>query len=572
MVLSTATQLNSTYRVWKRFGYPDEKGTTDAIAVPKWVGDTLNPAYALIIDLALANFWTIFFGVIFYFYILRQKGKRLDALVPKIWNKRSDLISLVVEALTSLSLACPKPPVALILLLCLAGWVGQKATGILVPPLILVGNAAPVDPAAIYVPNIPENASPLQVANDFALEAPRFLRALGSTAAGEELRKKVEISQGTTIRQTDDGDVLQFDYKYSATGADMGLQRFPDLTFNVVGSCITEYGWYDGQFDDGTEVYSIFGNDSMQLPVSLYDGRQPTATFSVGKISSPGTTPTSNATWAAIISATDRLSFSPSNDPWYRTGPAPQNSVGAQYAVLSRRPALSCWEDNVWSYQGENRSVLDFGELPGVDLSQGLQLILGSVLGVPMIFSTGQHLQASALVSATTAFDQIFDAGSSSIHNDLERLLQAAYVATINCLTDLTLYPAGAMSELPNLARDDSGQPRQGIEDFVVWSPNVAALSTVAIIVIPSVFVGLWIFAVILLYWTPIQEVNQLDSIGMSAGIEGGKPTEIKTDSQHGSQSGTQPTPATTLEPEKQGTYSEGSALEAGHGVGNKDQ
>ncbi|KAI6084744.1 hypothetical protein F4821DRAFT_166424 [Hypoxylon rubiginosum] len=529
MVLSTAQQLDSTYKVWKRFTYPDdEKGRIDAIAVPKEVGDTLNAAYALIIDLALVHFWSILFSVILYFYIRRQKGKELDPLAPKLWNKRSDLFDLVFGALTSLSLKCPSPPTVLILLLCLAGWVGQKATGILVPPLILVNNAAPVDPNAIYVPDI-SDTSTLALANLFALEAPRFLRALGGTAAGEQIREKVEINQSPLLGQTDDGEnIYRYDYQYSATGADMGLQRFPDLTLKVVGSCVTEYGWYNDtrslvDQNNGVtfvDLYNVWGNKTdVPFDVSLYDGRQPSATFFSGTNSSQGTLPNSNATWAAVVSSRDRYSFSSSNDPWYRTGPIEDS----QYVVLGARPALLCWQDDVWSYQGQNSTVEALNTLPGLDLSDGLQFIMSSILGTPMIELVGLHLQASALLSSTTANNQLFDAGASSIRTDLERLVQAAYVATINSLTDLTLYPAGVSSKLLNIARDGSAKPLDGIDDFVVWTPDVAALSTVAIIVIPSVFVGLWLIAIILLYWSPVRAVNKLESDGTLAKIDAPK-------------------------------------------------
>ncbi|KAI1772966.1 hypothetical protein F4818DRAFT_424515 [Hypoxylon cercidicola] len=569
MVLSAAQQPDSTYRVWKRFTFPDEKGRIDAISVPKRVGDTLNPAYALIVDLALVNFWSVFFGVILYVYMRRHASKedKLKPLAPKLWNKRSDLISLVIEAFTSMGQKCPSPLTVLLLFLCLAGWVGQKAAGILVPPLILIDGAAPVDPAAIYAPDR-SNLDSLGVSNLFALEVPRFLRALGGTAAGDEIRKKVKISQATLLGQTSDGDNIQrIDYGYSATGADMGLQRFPDLTLKVSGSCVTEYGWYNGtvnltdNFDRVTSVdgYNVWGNKTDPIfTVSLYDGRQPSATFFPGTSSSQGTLPTSNATWAAVVSSIGRVSFSPSTDPWYLTNPvsASEGGTGAQYAVVGRRPPLSCWQDDVWSYQDHNSTVEELNKIPGLDLSDDLQAILSSILGIPMIQLVGIYLKTSALLSSTTANDQIFDASASSIHGDLERLVQTAYVATINSLTDLTLYPAGA--RLSNLARDESNQPRDGIGEFVVWSPDVAALSTVAIIVIPSVFLGLGILSVILLNWTPVQDVNKLESDGTSAKITQ-KPSSAN-------RPGTEP--VTTPTEEKQ-SYT-GSQAPAALDVGNK--
>lgn len=150
MVVSTAKQLNSTYQLWQRFTFPSEEDPRDAIAVPKSVGDQLNAAYALIIDLALVHFWSILFGLILYFYIRGRKTEvsKFNPLAPIIWNKRADLFDAIIETLTSLEEKWKSPGIPLLLLLTFAAWVGQKATGILVPPLIIIGNAAPVNPEA----------------------------------------------------------------------------------------------------------------------------------------------------------------------------------------------------------------------------------------------------------------------------------------------------------------------------------------------------------------------------------------------------------------------------------------
>lgn len=383
------------------------------------------------------------------------------------------------------------------------------------------------------MPDRPRPDDYASIATFFSLEVPRILRALGSTAADEELRHQVNVSAAIPVGQTSSGeDILRIDYGYRATGADLGLQRFPDLTLTVTGSCATEYEWFNRTAianSDGTAVavdfYDVFGNETN---ASLFDGRQPVAQFFPGNVTAHGTLATSNATWAAVVSSVDRISFSPGTDPWYLTGPGADSKTGAQYTVLPARPALSCWQDDVWSYQDHNSTIeaLTSDALPGLDLSVDLQNILLTVLGTPVIAIVGQHLQASALLSSTTADGRIFDAGASSVHNDLERLVQAAYVATVNCLTDLTLYPAGAESQLRNIARGDSGQIPGGVADFVVWSPEVATLSTVVVIVIPSVFVGVWIVAIVLLYWTPVKAVNVLDSNNLQQNLDEKKSDE----------------------------------------------
>ncbi|KAI2631322.1 hypothetical protein GGS26DRAFT_598466 [Hypomontagnella submonticulosa] len=540
MVVSTAKQLRSTYMLWRRFTYPSENGPRDAIAVPVSVGNQLNAAYAVIIEMMMVRFWSIVFGTILYIYIRRRKSPK--QLAFDVWNKKADLGDLVLGMATTKNI-WNSPRLVLLLFLIFAALVGQTATGILVPPQILLGSAAP--------------------SRLFPLEAPRFLRALGSTAVDEELRHKVNIDGPTFIEKTGDNeDIQRIDYSYNVTGADLGLQRSPGLTLNVIGSCITDYGLYENN-EDETDYYTDPTDRSQRFQVNLYDGRQPTATFFFVQGGLQGTLPTSNTTWVAIISSVYRISFSPSTDPWYLTSPTSQDTPDAGYEVKTGRPALSCWQDDVWSYQGHKSTVdaLTSNDLPGLDLPPALQRVLASVLGAPVVPQVGQYLQASALLSSTTAIGRIFDARASSAYSDLVRLVEAAYVATTNCLTDLTLYPAGAA--VPNDALDPSHQPMDGIADFVVWSPDVAALSTVVVIVVPSVFVGVWLIANILLLWTPIGEVvTKLEREEDSHADESNAPDK--------------PPVVTTQEPGSQGTQTDPKPnmtqgdIELGNNAGGK--
>lgn len=518
MVVSTAKQLESTYILWQRFKYPSENGPRDAVAVPSWVGDQLNAAYALIVEMTVVRVWSILFGLVIYLYMRRNRMevKRLSPMAPTIWNKRSDLLDSIIETVTTPGASWQTPSGVLLLFLILVAWVGQVATGVLVPPLIILNHSAPVNPEAIYAPDRSDQSNPA-LATLFQLEVPRILRALGSNALDPEIRKRVDVSQpareGTTAN---DEDILRFDYKYKVTGEDLGLQNFQKLTFNVQGSCVTEYGWYvrnetqmSGDAPFFVEYYEIFGEN---ITTSLFEGPQPSARFYVGD-PTEGTFPMSNTTWVALVSSADRTSFNPGTDPWYLTGQGEESATGAQYRVLLQRPVLSCWEDDVWSYDGRQSTAeaLTSEALPGLELSPGLQAILAGFLGSPVIHKVGQHLQTSALMSATTAAGQLFDAGGSSIYADLERLVQTAYVATVNTLTDMTLYPPGDKG-IRNAARDSSDEVLDGVADFVVWSPDVAALSVLVLIAVPTVFVGSWVLALVLLYWTPISVVNNLDS------------------------------------------------------------
>jgi hypothetical protein len=521
MVVSSANQPPDSYQKWVRFSYPTESGSWDAVAVPNWVANQLNAAYSTIINLTMVHFWSIIIGVIIYYRLRKRQMKphALHPLAPTLWNKRADLIDSMIETY-AFTKSRRHVWVVGVLLLVFIAWVGQTAMGILVPPLIIIGNAAPVNPEVIYIPDT-DSQEPAVAAARFALEALPALRALGSAqVASPALRHRVGVSPTTSLGKTNAGEeILRIDYAYNVTGADLGVQRYPELTMYISGSCATEYGWFQGTVDDsGTLVdyYTVFDEN---VTVSVFDGRQPTALFRLADPPTKGMFDDSNQTWAMVVSSIERKSFSAGTDPWYLT--EVQNTpTGATNVVKRGRPALSCWEDNWWSYKGAQSTTfkLTGDALPGLAIPDNLQLVLADRLSFPMIYEIGRHLQTSALVSATTAIDQIFDAGASSIRTDFERLVLAAFIGTTNVLTDTTLYPAGSERNVPrvqNFARDASGQIKDGVGAFVIFTPDASSLSVTLIIAIPCLFVGVWLLAMILLYWSPVRIVNALDSNNM---------------------------------------------------------
>ncbi|KAJ8130817.1 hypothetical protein O1611_g2811 [Lasiodiplodia mahajangana] len=523
MVVSTTKQLPNTYNLWQRFSFSTDDRSWDAVAVPSWVGDKLNSAYTFIISLALVQFWTIVLSLILFIALRKYKNdaSKLDPLAVTLWNKRGDLVNSVTEMLGFRGADWTRPWLLISIFIAVAAGVAKTAVTIIVAPLIIIDHAAPVNPAAVYTPDDTLMDNKTQAAR-FALEVPRFFRALGSAVVDDELRQKVKVGRAEPLGQTENGeDILRVDYSYGATGADLGIQKYFDLTFNVTGSCVTEYGWFQDSFPS-TEIgaidqYIIPFADDVQY-TSIVDGRQPSATFYLGS-QTRGTLDESNTTWGALVSSVDRTSFSVGTDPWYLTASISSNDTGAGYTVRPGRPGISCWEDAVWSYHGHNSTTiaLTSDQLPGLGLSDSLQTMLAQYLGTPMVQQVGYHLQSSALMSAITSLDQIFDAGASSLHDDLERLVLTAYVVTINCLTDTTLYPITAVGTVPNIAIGDRGVV-PGDLGYVVWSPDVATLSTLVIIAIPTILVGVWLIAIILIYLTPIKIVAVLDSSSLQEG------------------------------------------------------
>lgn len=147
---------------------------------------------------------------------------------------------------------------------------------------------------------------------------------------------------------------------------------------------------------------------------------------------------------------------------------------------------MSCWQNDVWSYKGHNSTISALNTIPGMNIASALHNLLITFLGTPKIVSLGTRLGPSALLSSSTALGETFDVTSSSVHDDLERLVFAAYIATVNTLTDSTQFPVNRYN-VSNIALESDGTTKFGVTEFVVWSINVTTLAILPIIFIPSV-------------------------------------------------------------------------------------
>ncbi|KAK4442384.1 hypothetical protein QBC34DRAFT_338740 [Podospora aff. communis PSN243] len=529
MGISTAPQLRDTYLLMKRFELPIEGGTRDAIAVKSYVANQLNSAYTLMMTSMVMNLWCILFAVAFYYMLERKRHHRIST---SLWNKRNSLTDSLLEVLQPSDKSHWRQwwmyAVLFIVLFC---WIAQNVLSIIVPPYIIIGNGAPVNPAAVIAPRLPDTSA--ERARLSSAEAPMALRAVGSAqVASINTQQKVHVG-ATTLGTTSTGDTIaKIDYRYTVSGADMGLQKYPTLLLEVTGACTTEYGWLLNSTNANgytNDTYARFGDPEIgTTSLNLFDGPAPVAFFYNGPKPEG---PPGNMTWAAFVSSVDRLSYTSGSDPMYATGNV-AGLGGTEHAVRSRRPVLSCWQMDTWKYEGHSSTILGLNStaLPGLDLSPGLQLILSRYLGTPRIVSIGRLLGLSALLSSTTSIGNIFDAQTSNAFTDLRRLVLAAYIATTNTLTDLTLFSEdapGRENGAANLAIDENGNIKPGVADFVVWSPDITTLSVKAIIIIPVLSLVLWLLALSLLRWTPLSRVNDLDATVLHKALDehGAQPT-----------------------------------------------
>jgi hypothetical protein len=390
---------------------------------------------------------------------------------------------------------------------------GTSAASILIPKLLVIGNAAPVNASTVYflgtILNHTELSDLTTVARAFALTVPYYQRSAAQVAVTPQ--NSIVVEQ---VGNTDLGFV-QMNYSYNITAAEFGLQYAPGPILNVNGSCYTEYGWWTGTTNrtggDIKDTYNLWNNaTNYQVSVSgIYDGGPPFPFFAANP-NPPNFSPnpnlpnatSSNISYAIVVSSLNRPSYTMSTDPWYLTTnfSISQSGEAFNYIVSTGRPALSCWENDIFTYNGKsvdqfNLNILglpDFRSPDGVD-TPFLTDILQSVIS-PVIVNLGVALGRPALKSASSfALGVAFNAGSSSIFQDLRYLIMASYIATKNIFLETTRFPLSGRDGIPDIARsltsditvNNSLPLHFGTLHFVITNSAIATLSVRAIIAIP---------------------------------------------------------------------------------------
>ena len=500
MVFSNLDPARQSYHLWHRFSMPTDGGARDAIAVPANVADQLNSAYTFLLQMIIISFWTLLILAGVVLFLGKEKHTHNSGVIcTGIWNSKgspSAVFGLTTAYFTKIK-DRRRWQLLVWTVLALGFVVAMYAIPIKVAPYIIIDHAAPVSAAAVYVPSLLSTNAEINAVQVNALESPSAFRAVGSVqGANATGNAHVVVDPPVTIQDLGDGEaIIQMGYRYNVTGVDFGLQHYPYLNLSVEGSCQTDYSWLIAESQDASGIvldeYLPF-NDSSQPTqnVSLYDSARPLAYFLVNAPSPTG--PAGNWTWGAIVSSVQRQSFSAGTDPWYLT--VPDNDTAGGFLIKAGRPAISCWQNDVWTYNGRQSTItaLNSTELPGLNLSPSLQSILARFLSLPKITTVATRLGASALLSTNTGLGETFDAGSSSFHTDVERLVFASYIATMNTLTDTTMLSANNYG-IPNDASESDGTPSPGVADFIIWSSQVRTLSIRALVIIPVMTLAMWV-------------------------------------------------------------------------------
>jgi len=496
------TSRKDSYVLLQRFSMPTKDGPQDAIAVTFEVSKILLSFYTIMVGFIMLQLWYLAVLVgIGIFAKSKRLTRNMGVANVAIWNSPAPLS--VIKAMFDYSSRIPLYALMWAAAAALA-WAGSFTMSLLVSPELIIGAAAPANLQSIYVPEVPQGNLSSVFLRWLSLQVPSNLRAIEvlealnpktgqatNTSSFNVIVQNPQISTDSKGRQ-----VYQVDYSYNLDEVDFGLQHIEKLSLAAQGSCVTEYNWYnDSQVDNTTNVtydtYYPYGSIPDGISVSLADGKPPLAFISV-----PQNQSGANISFAAIISSVQRRSFTPGSDPLYLTQPwpadQPADPFGAGYVVQTQRPALSCWQQDMWTHNGQSKATSEIEQL-GV-LPPALVDVFKQTLGVPRIINLAQALGTSMLKSAATSQGYYFDAQASSLHDDLQRLVLGAYIATKNTLTETTMFSNIYESDIPNLAFNESEkQFKGGAADFVIYGNNFAALRINFLIVVPIITVVLWL-------------------------------------------------------------------------------
>jgi hypothetical protein len=445
--------------------------------VPK--PDELNTKH---LGMAIAGFWNareplnaIFFTTMYFIKACRHSSSRVSNIVFGLF-----LLSLIGVAATYVST-------------------------IFVAGKLVLGTAAPARRSVVFIPTMPPQMTNYDTLRFQALRAPAALRAIGSAeAASVTVRDKVKIdslrfgSTGST-----DNQPVAITYEYSVTGADMGLQKYSELRQEVTGKCVTAYDWYEKQQED-FDVYRPWGlrNTTIQVPRTGEADSAPRVqalAFPYDVKSDPREFLPANNSFGIFVFSAGRKSYRGSSDVWYSTQQNERSNTSSTdtppWVVSPKRPALSCWQQDTWVYKGKKyKNIYDLSEPSVINFPKAWFTLLQLEFSLPRIVGVINSAGPSALMSSMTHTGGSFDAESSSLKQDMERLLVASRISSVHTFRDSIMVTQ--QQNFDNAAKGTDGDPQQGVADFIVTTPQVLTLRFSILVAVPSTLLGLMMLLV----------------------------------------------------------------------------
>ena len=493
-----------TYATWVFFNMPTKDGESiRSIALPLNACSLIMTGYSILSWLMFCVAWQLVLYIFIAFFPSVGSPNR-HVLLVGFWNSRDPLTALVFMLdYTWTAFARMKTETGrrdwrtfgwscLLLLVAICGMFGGITTGIVLPAAMAVGNVAPAQPSEVFFAGPPAQETAGERLRIQALRAPAAIRAIGSIEASEvTLRPRVAVDGRVTGKDGSGNPINEYTYGYEVNGWDLGLQDYSGFQQIVGGKCTTEYPRPESGAAS-VDKYFPWGNESEDEIVSVWKTAEeydpPHAEIRVHPGSKRNATSSSKFYFTFIPHTVGRHSFTGSSDPWYLTTSdmnASEDSAG--YKVKVGRPALSCSQETSYMFK-ESRveNVFHLKNLTGFDIPEAWSDHFSREFGLPKIVDLGQSLGRGALLSSTTYLNGNFDAESSTIKKDIERLVLGAFVASRDIFRDSTMVSLNDRTK--NAARMNDSTPHHDVGKFVLATGKVVTLQRRTLVAIPAAF------------------------------------------------------------------------------------
>ena len=242
-----------TYRLWRIF--TDPKSGTWAIAMSTDQSNIFIALFTSLLAWIVAIVWSILVAFMIYFLAPTEMTQVTQNAAKTAWNESDPLRAwwlLVKHCWQVLREGSRKEYIEkltpkefrfhiVIVIVAFLMAAGGFAFTTLYPLLFAIGTIAPVNPAIVYFPlytsytDIVERQRVAVKYDSFAA-----LKAFGgvdsSDAVSQDHGSSVTL-ESQPLNSVDGEDRYSIQYNYKVTGADMGLQKFGDLTLEVSGNC-----------------------------------------------------------------------------------------------------------------------------------------------------------------------------------------------------------------------------------------------------------------------------------------------------------------------------------------------
>ncbi|KAF8451377.1 hypothetical protein BDZ91DRAFT_786847, partial [Kalaharituber pfeilii] len=218
-----------SYLTWTKFTFPDERNGKTAIAMSEAHGRTIGALYTILITIIFTITWDILRSLIILLYNPKRMTRTNYITMIATWNSPEPLQAVSVllkHALRVFWEILRNDNViestwksfgldGVILLLALGGWGGSVATGLKFPELLVIGTAAPVNPASVFYPDFKNTSVDGNLANG-RYSSRSAVRAIASVEGYEaKIERLVNVTISNSPNTTNDSGEERYKIYYS---------------------------------------------------------------------------------------------------------------------------------------------------------------------------------------------------------------------------------------------------------------------------------------------------------------------------------------------------------------------